>query len=588
VTTRILPEIEQVVSDPSPKTASIYMSQVSDVEGFDSLAELALDMRSCWNHGADTLWRQLDPVLWELTHNPWVVLQTVARDHFQLKLKDRAFREKVDELVRQRRQSAQAPCWFDKQPAKSDLSCVAYFSMEYMLSEALPIYSGGLGNVAGDQLKAASDLGVPVIGIGLLYQQGYFRQVIDKNGSQQTLFPITIPVNCRSLRCASRVESGCDWRSSCRASPSGYAPGKCKLAGRSFISWTAMTRQTFPFIAESPANCTAAARNCASIRKWSWASAVGAFFARLACSPKFATSMRGMPPSRCWNAPDISWKTTGQTFAVALAATRAGNLFTTHTPVAAGFDRFSPYLMEQYFGRYAREVLHISTARPAGAGARKSERLVRIFQHGLPGLRGSGAVNGVSRLHGAVSRGIFSPLFPRWPIDEVPVGHVTNGVHTPTWDSAEADDLWTKFAGKDRWMGETDNLERDIQRVTDTELWQCRTSARRSLVEYLRQRLPRQLAVSGASQEEIDRAKHVFDPNVLTIGFARRFAGYKRPTLLLRDPDRLLRIASGIRSGPCSSSLPAKRIRGTATVWRWFMSGSNSPGDRTCSRTWST
>ena len=132
-------------------------------------------------------------MLWELTHNPWVVLQTVARDHFQLTLKDHAFRSEVDELVKNRRQSAEMPCWFDKQAAKSDLSCVAYFSMEFMLSEALPIYSGGLGNVAGDQLKAASDLGVPVIGIGLLYQQGYFRQVIDKSGSQQTFFPYNDP-----------------------------------------------------------------------------------------------------------------------------------------------------------------------------------------------------------------------------------------------------------------------------------------------------------------------------------------------------------------------------------------------------------
>ena len=159
----------------------------SDVEGFDSLAELALDMRSSWNHATDQVWRQLDPVLWELTHNPWVALQTVSREKLQRVLADPAFRKNVDDLVQARRDAAEAPAWFQQTYPQSQLGCVAYFSMEFMLSEALPIYSGGLGNVAGDQLKAASDLGVPVIGVGLLYQQGYFRQVIDKDGAQQAL-----------------------------------------------------------------------------------------------------------------------------------------------------------------------------------------------------------------------------------------------------------------------------------------------------------------------------------------------------------------------------------------------------------------
>ena len=157
-------------------------------------------------------------------------------------------------------------------------------------------------------------------------------------------------------------------------------------------------------------------------------------------------------------------------------------------------------------------------------------------------IRGSGAVNGVSRLHGKVSRHIFEPLFPRWPEDEVPVGHVTNGVHMPTWDSAPADDLWTEACGKDRWLGTTKTLEQDIRRVSDARLWQFRTAASKSLVEYARERLSRQLAASGASPEAVDRAKHLFDPNALTLGFARRFATYKRPNLLLHDPERLLRL----------------------------------------------
>ncbi|MGA3015451.1 MAG: DUF3417 domain-containing protein, partial [Bacteroidales bacterium] len=171
----------------------IYSFLPMEVEGFDSLAELALDMKMYWNHSADEVWRQLDPALWELTYNPWVVLQTVSRDRIELLSADPVFRRKVEDLLQNKRREEELPAWFQKNHAETSLTSVAYFSMEFMLSEALPIYSGGLGNVAGDQLKTASDLGVPVIGVGLLYQQGYFRQVIDKDGAQKALFPYNDP-----------------------------------------------------------------------------------------------------------------------------------------------------------------------------------------------------------------------------------------------------------------------------------------------------------------------------------------------------------------------------------------------------------
>jgi len=151
-------------------------------------------------------------------------------------------------------------------------------------------------------------------------------------------------------------------------------------------------------------------------------------------------------------------------------------------------------------------------------------------------IRGSGAVNGVSRLHGQVSRHIFAPLFPHWPVEEVPVGHVTNGVHMRSWDSAAADDLWTEACGKDRWLGTMETLEQNIRRISDARLWEFRMATSKSLVEYARERLSRQLAASGASPEAVDGSKHLFDPKALTLGFARRFATYKRPNLLLHDP----------------------------------------------------
>jgi starch phosphorylase len=233
---------------------------------------------------------------------------------------------------------------------------------------------------------------------------------------------------------------------------------------------------------------------------------------------------------------------TGESFQVALAATRSGNLFTTHTAVAAGFDRFAPTLVELYLGRYAKEKLGISLHDLLAMGRLNPNDSSESFNMAYLAIRGSGAVNGVSRLHGEVSRHLFESLFPRWPVDEVPVGHVTNGIHTPTWDSAAADELWTEACGKDRWLGTTKSVGETIRRVSDARLWQLRTAARKSLVEFARERLSGQLAVSGASPAAIDSAKHLFDPNALTLGFARRFATYKRPNLLLHDRQRLVRL----------------------------------------------
>jgi starch phosphorylase len=229
-------------------------------------------------------------------------------------------------------------------------------------------------------------------------------------------------------------------------------------------------------------------------------------------------------------------------FEEALAVTRAGNLFTTHTPVAAGFDRFSPSLIEQYLKWYAQKRLGISINDLLSLGRQNSNDPSENFNMAYLAIRGSGAVNGVSRLHGKVSRHLFEPLFPGWPTDEIPIGSVTNGAHMPTWDSAEADELWTEACGKDRWLGTTETMDENIRRISDERLWQFRAVSRKNLVEYARERLSRQLAESGASIEDIEDTKHLFDPNVLTLGFARRFAPYKRPNLLLHDPQRLLRL----------------------------------------------
>jgi starch phosphorylase len=514
----------------------------TDVEGFDALAELALDLRWTWNHATDQLWRQLDPVLWELTQNPWVVLQTVSRDKLQRVLAELAFRKHVDTLVQAAREAAQTPAWFQQACPQAPLSCVAYFSMEFMLSEALPIYSGGLGNVAGDQLKAASDLGVPVIGVGLLYQQGYFRQQIDENGAQQALFPYNDP---GQLPITPLRQANGEWLRLEIALP-GYSVwlrawqvqvGRVKLYlldSNDAANYPAHRGITSELYGGGP-ELRLKQELLLGIGGWRLLTALG-IEAEVCHLNEGHAAFAVLERARSF------MQANGQPFEVALAVTRAGNLFTTHTAVAAGFDRFAPALIEQYLGAYAEQRLGISRQELLALGRQNPSDATEPFNMACLAIRGSGAVNGVSSLHGRVSRHLFAPLFPRWPTDEVPVGHVTNGVHMPTWDSAAADDLWTQACGKDRWLGTTETLEQDIRRISDAALWQFRTATTTALVEYTRERLSRQLAVSGASPEAVARAKHLFDPNTLTLGFARRFATYKRPNLLLHDPERLLRL----------------------------------------------
>ena len=525
----------------------IYNLLPTEIEGFDSLAELALDMRSSWNHATDQVWRQLDPVLWEITNNPWVVLQTVSRDQIERVLADPVFRKNVDGLVQTRRQAVEAPAWFQQNHPQAPLTCVAYFSMEFMLSEALPIYSGGLGNVAGDQLKAASDLGVPVVGVGLLYQQGYFRQVIDKDGAQQALFPYNDPgqlpitplrqANGEWLRLEITLPGYSVWLRAWQVQV-----GRVKLYlldSNDAANFPAHRGITSELYGGGP-ELRLKQELLLGIGGWRLLAALG-------IQPEVCHLNEGHAAFAVLERARSFMQETGQPFEAALAVTRAGNLFTTHTAVAAGFDRFAPALIEQYLGDYAEQKLGITLHNLLALGRQNPNDSSESFNMAYLAIRGSGAVNGVSRLHGQVSRHLFEPLFPRWPEDEIPVGHVTNGVHMPSWDSAAADELWTKACGKNRWLGTTETLERDIRRVSDVELWQMRTNASQSLVVYARERLSQLLAASGASPEAVETAKHLFDPNILTLGFARRFATYKRPNLLLHDPERLTRLLTDAR-----------------------------------------
>lgn len=551
----------------------IYKLLPTEVDGFDSLAELALDMRWSWNHYGDKLWRKLEPELWELTQNPWVVLQTVAPEKLKHYLGDKEFRKEVNELLDIKKNKSEVPAWFQQNHSQSPLTCIAYFSMEFMLSEALPIYSGGLGNVAGDQLKAASDLGVPVVGVGLLYQQGYFRQLIDKNGLQRALFPYNDP---GQLPITPLRKSNGDWLRLEIDLP-GYSVwlrawqvqvGRVKLYlldtndAANFPAHRGITSELYG----GGLDLRIKQEIILGIGGWRLLKALG-------IKPEVCHLNEGHAAFVVLERARDFMEETKQSFETALAVTRVGNLFTTHTAVAAGFDLFSPTLINQYIGGYAEQKLGLSLKDLLALGRRNPNDSSESFNMAYLAIRGSGAVNAVSRLHGKVSRRLFEPLFPRWPASEIPVGHVTNGVHMPTWDSAEADELWTEACGKDRWLGTTEKLGENIRCIPDKKIWHFRNAALRSIVEYARERLSRQLAESGASSEEVDNAKHIFDTNALTLGFARRFATYKRPNLLLHDPQRLLRILTDTRRPVqliIAGKAHPKDIEGQKLIQEWI------------------
>ncbi|MGA2653813.1 MAG: alpha-glucan family phosphorylase [Terracidiphilus sp.] len=514
------------------------------VDGVDALVELALNLHWSWNHAADELWEALDKDLWVTTQNPWVILRTVSREKIKASLGAPEFRRKLDSLLRQNRDSFQADAWFQRKHPGAGLSTVAYFSMEFMLSEALPIYSGGLGNVAGDQMKAASELGVPVVGVGLLYGQGYFRQDFDSEGRQQALYPVNDPgqlpirplrqPNGEWLRLQIQLPGAKIWLRCWEVS---VGRAKLYLLDTNDFANTAAHRGITSELYGGDAEMRLKQEIVLGIGGWRLLRALG--LTPEVCHLNEGHAAFAVLERARWYMDDHK-----KPFDLAMNITRAGNVFTTHTAVSAGFDRFDPRLIRTYLSHYSVDELAISVDDLLAMGRLNPEDNTEPFNMAYLAVRGSGQINGVSKLHGKVSRKIFQTLFPRWPREEVPIGSVTNGIHVPTWDSVEADTLWTSACGQKRWRGDRPH-EDDIRQISNQQLWQLRTAGRKGLIERMRKRYQCQLAAEGADPSN---AVGIFDEHVLTLGFARRFATYKRPNLLLHDTERLVRLLSNPRS----------------------------------------
>ena len=522
-----------------PKAPSEWLK----VDGIDALVELALNLHWSWNHAADELWKALDKGLWETTQNPWVILRTVSQEKIKAALGDVEFRHRLDSLLQQNRESYRADAWFQHKHPGAALSTIAYFSMEFMLSEALPIYSGGLGNVAGDQIKAASDLGVPVVGVGLLYGQGYFRQDFDSEGQQQALYPVNDPgqlpirplrqPNGEWLRLQIQLPGSKIWLRCWEVS---VGRAKLYLLDTNDFANTAAHRGITSELYGGDAEMRLKQEMILGIGGWRLLRALG-------LTPEVCHLNEGHAAFAVLERARCYMEDHKKPFDLAMNITRAGNLFTTHTAVRAGFDRFDPALIRTYLSHYAVDELAISVDDLLAMGRQNPEDYSEPFNMAYLAVHGSGQINGVSKLHGKVSKQIFQTLFPRWPQEDVPIGSVTNGIHVPTWDSVGADALWTSACGKKRWRGDRP-VEEDIRQLSNPQLWQMRTAGRTGLLEQMRKRYQCQLAAEGGKPSQ---ATGIFNEKVLTLGFARRFATYKRPNLLLHDTERLVRLLSNPR-----------------------------------------
>ena len=503
---------------------------------FEALNELVLDLRWSWSHTADKLWQRIDSELWFQTHNPWLILQNVSLKRLRDLANDPDFLYLLQLLREEQLASKATPAWFQQLQLKFDIGTIAYFSMEFGLSEALPIYSGGLGVLAGDHLKTASELGIPLIGVGLLYQQGYFRQVLDTDGRQLAFYPYNDPSQL-PIRPVRDIEG--EWLHI-----------EIELPGRilRIRLWQVQVGRILLYLLDSNDPLNSPADRGITSELYGGGSEIRLQQEIvLGIGGYRALKTIGITPEVCHlnegHAAFVILERTKQfmqhhsiPFDTALSATRVANLFTTHTPIEAGFDYFSTTLIEQYMANYVVD-LGISLEQFISLGTTDDDT---SFHMAWLAMNGSGAINGVSQLHGKVSRSIFARLFPQWPLTEVPVGHVTNGVHIPSWDSPEADHLWTNACGQERWREELHEIDTAIRNIPDAELWAMRTINRQRLIEWIKKRVNSQYPQH--TKLSADKEIILLDPNILTLGFARRFASYKRPNLLLHDPERLVRI----------------------------------------------
>ena len=511
------------------------------------LRELSYDMRWSWDSDCQALFRRLDPDLWSETgHNPVQLLGLLSQERLDELAADASFLAHLQRVCARRdEEAARKDTWFarnagDQPPG----TCIAYFSMEYGLTESLGTYSGGLGILSGDHLKSASDLGLPLVAIGLLYQEGYFHQYLNADGWQQESYPINDLANLPLTL-----------MHDARGAPLRISVA---LPGRELHAavWRVQVGRVQLFLLDSniPENHLPEDRNLTDrlyggdrrtrIRQ-EILMGIGGIRAldALGLRPAVCHMNEGHSAFLALERIRQLQHEKSLSFAQAQEITRAGNVFTTHTPVPAGLERFEFDLVDEHFGDYSRE-LGLSREEFLNLG-REHVGDHEMFSMPVLAMRLSSGTNGVSKLHAWVSRGMWRSLYPDTPLDEVPVHSVTNGVHIQSWISDEIAELFDHYLDP-AWREEDGRAElwAAVDDIPDDELWRVHERSRRQLIAFARERLHQQLLRRGFARSEADASSRVLNPRALTIGFARRFATYKRATLIFRDLPRLKRIVS--------------------------------------------
>jgi glycogen phosphorylase len=511
----------------------------------ERLRELAYNLRWSWNHDAVALFRRLDSDLWESSgHNPVRMLGAIQQKRLEESAANESFVAHLDRVLRDfdaymKHESS----WFRKTHGGVQNPLIAYFSAEFGLTECISIFAGGLGVLSGDHMKSASDLGVPMVGVGLLYQQGYFRQYLNEAGWQQEAHedndfhtlpvrlvrrpdgkPLTIEVFYPDNKVFAHV-----WHVAAGRVPLYLLDTNISENARS------EDRDITDQLYGGNINNRIRQEILLGIGGCRMLEALG-------LHPTVYHMNEGHSAFLSLELVRILMEKHSLTYTEARDLASASLVFTTHTPVAAGHDYFPPELMDRHFYEFIPK-LGIDRKRFLALGRRNPEDERESFCMTILALRMASFSNGVSRLHGKVSRQLWRDLWPGVPEDEIPITHITNAVHFQSWISQEMEQLYERYLGPSwREQPAEQSVWQRVESISAEELWHTHERRRERLVAFARKRLHSQLQRRSAPQAEIESIEDALDSNALTIGFARRFATYKRGTLLLRDKDRLANI----------------------------------------------
>lgn len=511
----------------------------------EPLRKLAYNLYWDWNMETKDLFRRLDPELWESSrHNPVLMLGIISQQRLQEVAEDEGFLAQMERAARQLDNYLNQRNWYRKNRGgkAQPQECYAYFSAEFGIAECLPIYSGGLGVLAGDHLKSASDLGIPLVGVGLLYQEGYFSQYLNADGWQQEHYPINdfynMPLHLEKDANGNELRIAVDY------------PGRTVYAR----VWRIQVGTVPLYMLDT--NIEPNNRYDHDITDRLYGGdldmrihqeimlGIGGvrMLKALGLNPTCYHMNEGHSAFLALERIRELIQNQGLTFHQAFQVVKASNVFTTHTPVPAGFDLFPPDKIMHYLGHYAH-IFGLSREEFLALGRENTGDLQSPFNMATLAIKTASFVNGVSKLHGSVSRALFKNLWPGWPVDEVPVTSITNGVHARSCVAKSTQELYDRYLGPSWASAPSDHpLWERVKSIPDEELWRNHERCRSEMIVFIRERLQKYLRERAASPVEIAKAQEVLDPNILTIGFARRFATYKRGTLFMRNVERLKRI----------------------------------------------